>query len=100
MPPTGRKRRRHAAHRRSSKKTVPAESAESPTIIDPASRNLVADQQSGEAGEIEAMPDTESTSVISPDELQAYFSRLAQEVNDSEASDSAAADDVDNQEEN
>ena len=100
VPPTGRKRRRHAAHRRSSKKTVPAESAESPTIIDPASRNLVADQQSGEAGEIEAMPDTESTSVISPDELQAYFSRLAQEVNDSEASDSAAADDVDNQEEN
>ena len=100
VPPTGRKRRRHAAHHRGSKKTVPAESAESPTIIDPASRNLVADQQSGEAGEIEAMPDTESTSVISPDELQAYFSRLAQEVNDSEASDSSAADDVDNQEEN
>lgn len=100
VPPTGRKRRRHAAHRRGSKKTVPAESAESPTIIDPASRNLVADQQSGKAGETETMPDTESTSVISPDELQAYFSRLAQEVNDSEASDSSAADDVDNQEEN
>ncbi|MDU1670048.1 MAG: hypothetical protein E6833_28080 [Bradyrhizobium sp.] len=57
-------------------------------------------QQSGEAGETEAITDTESTSVISSDELQAYFSRLAQEVNDSEASDSSAADDVDNQEEN
>lgn len=101
VPPAGRKRRRHAAHRRGSKKTAaPVESTESPTIIDPASRNLVADQQSGEAGETEAITDTESTSVISPDELQAYFSRLAQEVNDSEASDSSAADDVDNQEEN
>lgn len=99
--PEGRKRRRHASHRRNGRKPAPAES---PTIIDPASRNLVADQQSDEAPA--PSEDVESTSVISADELQAYFSRLAQEVNEN-ASESAlpdvvedSTDDVENQEEN
>ncbi|PWG62766.1 hypothetical protein [Bifidobacterium callitrichidarum] len=94
----GRKRRRHASHRRGATPAVSEQSgtdesvAQSPTIIDPASRNLVADQQSAApaaSDQTGASPlpavntDAESTSVITPDELQAYFSRLAQEVNNS-----------------
>ncbi len=82
-----RNRRRHATHRRSgraSSQSSQSEATETPVIIDPSSRNLVADQQTG--AESGAQPglsagDNESTSVITPDELQAYFSRLAQEVN-------------------
>ena len=86
------KRRRHA--RRSGTSTAVEESTGMPTIVDPAARNLVADQQNGGA-DSGSMPDSTATgsgdstavvadeaatSVISEDELQAYFSRLAQEV--------------------
>ncbi|NMM94496.1 hypothetical protein [Bifidobacterium oedipodis] len=123
------KRRRHAtSHRRSgarpTQNTEVSEALETPTIIDPSARNLVADQQQGAAGTAGADAgaaataatdtaattaagnatdnassnasdnadrvvqsghpdnDVESTSVITPDELQAYFARLAQEVGD------------------
>lgn len=107
------KRRRHAtSHRRSGARpaqntgTGVSEALETPTIIDPAARNLVADQQQNAAGadtdnaanvatnaaaldNADRMVqsghpdnDVESTSVITPDELQAYFARLAQEVGD------------------
>lgn len=103
-----RKRHRHAAHRRGGKSAVEAQESpvESPVIIDPAARNLVADQQAAGGEPISAAevlgtesvaesgaassdaaaettfsaPDDEATSVITNDELQAYFARLAQEV--------------------
>ena len=79
-----RNRRRHATHRRSGRAPSQSEATETPVIIDPSSRNLVADQQTGAESGAEpglSAGDNESTSVITPDELQAYFSRLAQEVN-------------------
>ena len=82
-----RNRRRHATHRRSgraSSQSSQSEATETPVIIDPSSRNLVADQQTGAESGAEpglSAGDNESTSVITPDELQAYFSRLTQEVN-------------------
>lgn len=79
-----RNRRRHATHRRSGRAFSQSEATETPVIIDPSSRNLVADQQTGAESGAEtgfSAGDNESTSVITPDELQAYFSRLAQEVN-------------------
>ena len=141
----GRKRCRHAGHRRGAKpagESVADERPQSPVIIDPASRNLVADQQhtsavstespaavlagnaehagnvasdangvpgtsgtsesgtSAESGQsaapngtdgpresrssvASADADVESTSVITPDELQAYFARLARESQES-----------------
>lgn len=142
----GRKRRRHAGHRRGAKPAgegVADERPQSPVIIDPASRNLVADQQHASAASTEspatvlagsaehagnaasdatgvsgasaasaasaisfesgqsaapngtdgpresrsslasADADVESTSVITPDELQAYFARLARESQES-----------------
>lgn len=142
----GRKRRRHAGHRRGAKpagESVAEERPQSPVIIDPASRNLVADQQhasaastespatvlagsaehagnvssdatgvsgasaasaaSPESGQsaaqngtdgpresrssvVSADADVESTSVITPDELQAYFARLARESRESQES--------------
>ena len=145
----GRKRRRHAGHRRGAKpadESVAEERPQSPIIIDPASRNLVADQQhasaastespaavlAGSAGHVgnvssdatgvsgasaalaasavssesgqsaaqngtdgpresrssvaSADADVESTSVITPDELQAYFARLARESRESQES--------------
>lgn len=75
-------RRRHAG-RRAENRASTAERPEQPTIIDPANRNLVADQQ--RAADVEQpvgtapSVDDEATSVISPDELAAYFARLAQE---------------------
>ena len=60
------------------------EETQQPVIVDPVARNLVADQQTGAESGAEpglSAGDNESTSVITPDELQAYFSRLAQEVN-------------------
>ncbi|OZG65991.1 hypothetical protein [Bifidobacterium eulemuris] len=85
-------RRRHARHGGGA--TVASESPAAPatpTIVDPTARNLVADQQNGAVppsdGAIlpdsnsESLPaDAAATSVISTDELQAYFARLAQEV--------------------
>jgi hypothetical protein len=85
VPPARRKRHRHASHRRGGRQKTPIEPVESPAIIDPASRNLVADQQSAAAGT--TLGDNESTSVIAPDELQAYFARLAQEVNEENTAD-------------
>ncbi|KAA8828479.1 hypothetical protein [Bifidobacterium myosotis] len=142
----GRKRRRHAGHRRGAKpagESVAEDRPQSPVIIDPASRNLVADQQHASAASTEspatvlagsaehagnaasdatgvsgasaasaassesgqsaapngtngtnvpresrssvasADADVESTSVITPDELQAYFARLARESQES-----------------
>lgn len=79
-----RNRRRHATNRRSGRASSQSEATETPVIIDPSSRNLVADQQTGAESGAEtgfSAGDNESTSVITPDELQAYFSRLAQEVN-------------------
>ena len=63
--PKGGRRRRHAAG---------ADGQSQPVVVDPSARNLVAD-----AAETGASVG-EETSVISPDELQAYFARLAQEV--------------------
>ena len=63
--PKGGRRRRHAAG---------ADGQSQPVVVDPSARNLVAD--GAEAGASAG----EETSVISPDELQAYFARLAQEV--------------------
>lgn len=83
-PTAKRKRRRHASHRSGARTQVPDD--QQPTIIDPAARNLVADQQSNAgpsdgaaATEAAKNSDSEATSVISADELQAYFARLAQE---------------------
>lgn len=115
-----RKRRRHAAHRRGAKNEseLESEQIETPLIVDPSARNMVADQQalqperdvseiaepgaeagtqlgdasggtlggalggahSAEHGGRSGSLDDQATSVITPDELQAYFSRLAQEV--------------------
>ena len=89
-------RRRHATHRRSgraSSQSSQSEATETPVIIDPSSRNLVADQQNTiaesqptvsestvfESTAGESSVDDEATSVISQDELAAYFARLAQE---------------------
>ena len=51
-------------------------------MVDPGARNIVAEHANrnagGETAEHEA--EGETTSVISADELQAYFARLAQEV--------------------
>ena len=87
-----RNRRRHATHRRSGRaasQSSQSEATETPVIIDPSSRNLVADQQTGAESGAEtgfSAGDNEATSVITPDELQAYFSRLAQEVNTGDGS--------------
>ncbi|WP_243394366.1 hypothetical protein [Bifidobacterium parmae] len=85
------RRRRHAVGTDTG--TMEPIKVESPVVVDPSSRNLVADAAgaTGAAGaavapEPAATPQTnvndEATSVISPDELQAYFARLAQEVGD------------------
>lgn len=84
-------RRRHARHGGST--TSVSESPATPTIVDPSTRNLVADQQnSAETPAQDVTPsssdslpvDDAATSVISADELQAYFARLAQEVSGGE----------------
>ncbi|MCH4209936.1 hypothetical protein [Bifidobacterium sp.] len=68
-----------------------AQAQGSPIIIDPAARNMVADQLGSRTNEPNgAMPFADSgeeTSVISPDELQAYFTRLAQEISVQDADD-------------
>lgn len=93
-----RKRRRHASHRSGARAQEPDD--QQPTIIDPAARNLVADQQAnavpsdgGATTDIAGNSDGEATSVISADELQAYFARLAQEQVQSNTDDGADGND-------
>ena len=71
--PRSRRSRRHAA--------VSDDEIAQPTVVDPSARNLVADA----VGDTEADDESvgEETSVISADELQAYFARLAQESGES-----------------
>lgn len=71
--PRSRRSRRHAA--------ASNDEIAQPTVVDPSARNLVADA----AGDTEADDESvgEETSVISADELQAYFARLAQESGES-----------------
>ena len=85
-------RRRHAEHRTGSR-TSSFEETQQPVIVDPVARNLVVDQQNTiaesqptvsestvfESTAGESSVDDEATSVISQDELAAYFARLAQE---------------------
>ena len=80
-----RKRRRHAAHSAEAEAAT-EETATQPTIIDPSARNLVADQQqaldgdgAGSSAADENPSAGEETSVISQEELMAYFARLARE---------------------
>ncbi|MCI1222968.1 MAG: hypothetical protein LKG16_04135 [Bifidobacterium subtile] len=101
IKPSGVKRRRHAAHRAGAgtqeagskaaqnTQATTRTDAQGPTIIDPTSRNMVADEQgsasSASSASVavggEAFADSgEETSVITPDELQAYFARLSQEI--------------------
>lgn len=67
-----------------------------PTVVDPGARNIVAEHANRNAGDetAEHSAEGETTSVISADELQAYFARLAQEVGvepaEAPAADSAA----------
>ena len=72
--PSKRGGRRHAA--------AAGEDVEQSTVIDPSARNLVADA-AGAAADDDDMSVGEETSVISADELQAYFARLAQESDES-----------------
>ena len=80
------RRRRHAAGTDTG--TIEPIRVDSPVVVDPSSRNLVADAEGASAAAPEpavaprADVNDEATSVISPDELQAYFARLAQEVGD------------------
>lgn len=65
-------------------------------MVDPGARNIVAEHANRAAGDetVEHEAEGETTSVISADELQAYFARLAQEVGvepaEAPAADSAA----------
>lgn len=63
-----------------------------PVIVDPSTRNMVSDQarSSEQAADDDA---GEQTSVISPDELAAYFARLAQETQSPEPADVGQASD-------
>ncbi|MBW3081283.1 hypothetical protein [Bifidobacterium saguinibicoloris] len=90
--PKGRRRRRHAAGA-----NPPQPVGDQPVVVDPGARNLVADaagtnQPAGDAGASAAYDDAEATSVISTDELQAYFARLAQEVGDGDTNDTTNGD--------
>lgn len=81
-----RKRRRHAAG------SASVETTAAPVIVDPSSRNLVAENSGDSAADAAKDGEAnvgEQTSVISPDELQAYFARLAAEVGEPNASDNA-----------
>nr|WP_191996877.1 hypothetical protein [Bifidobacterium platyrrhinorum] len=92
------RRRRHAAGTDTGV-IEPVSVDQGPVVVDPASRNLVADAEGAtSAAPTGVTPDAaapaatgtpaggdvndEATSVISPDELQAYFARLAQEAAD------------------
>lgn len=86
---TNRKRRRHASHRATGSENMQNEMAQ-PTIVDPAARNLVADQQNAATDGVGENNDFEQTSVISQDELAAYFARLAQEESSAAAASSGS----------
>lgn len=95
-------RRRHAAGR-----AAVDEETSQPMVVDPASRNLVADaaadavaadvadaadatrstdaSDAGDASDAAQQTPAEETAVISSEELQAYFARLAQEISDAAA---------------
>lgn len=86
-----RKRRRHAV---GAAKTEPEQTQSQPTIVDPSARNLVADQQESastqdgnQSGTQDGASEGETTSVISQEELMAYFARLAQEESEQSKSD-------------
>ena len=76
---SGGRRRRHAPGADTG--TIAPVAADGPVVVDPSARNLVADAEAAN-GESAPSVNDEATSVISPDELQAYFARLAQEVGD------------------
>lgn len=86
---TNRKRRRHASHRATGSENMQNEMAQ-PTIVDPSARNLVADQQNAATDGVGENDDFEQTSVISQDELAAYFARLAQEESSAAAASSGS----------
>lgn len=86
---SNRKRRRHASHRATGSENMQNEMAQ-PTIIDPSARNLVADQQNAATDGVGENDDFEQTSVISQDELAAYFARLAQEESSAAAASSGS----------
>ena len=86
---TNRKRRRHASHRATGSENMQNEMAQ-PTIVDPSARNLVADQQNAATDGVDENDDFEQTSVISQDELAAYFARLAQEESSAAAASSGS----------
>lgn len=79
----GKPRGRHGRHAGA----AAAETDETPQIIDPTSRNLVAEQarraDAEDGGEPRSTTSSaasdEATSVITPEELQAYFARLVRE---------------------
>lgn len=77
----GKPRGRHGRHAGA----AADETSETPQIIDPTSRNLVAEQaRHADAsdtphGAAPSASSDETTSVITPDELQAYFARLVSE---------------------
>ena len=79
---------RHAAcHASDSAPREDGATESGPVVIDPSDRNRVADvaacRQDGDAGE-DAVNDA-ATTVISQDELQAYFARFAAEANAGDA---------------
>ena len=95
---TSASRNEKASHRSGARAQEPDD--QQPTIIDPAARNLVADQQAnavpsdgGATTDTAGNSDGEATSVISADELQAYFARLAQEQVQSNTDDGADGND-------
>ena len=113
--PKPKRRRRHAAGRATESAAESAvesateniaesaaadEETSQPVIVDPASRNLVADAadateaaQSADIDDATEQTAAEETAVISPEELQAYFTRLAQEIED-DAADEAQSETV------
>ncbi|NMN02532.1 hypothetical protein [Bifidobacterium panos] len=119
--PKPKRRRRHAAGRAAESAAESAvesateniaesaaadEETSQPVIVDPASRNLVADAadaadaaeaadaaQSADIDDAAEQTAAEETAVISPEELQAYFARLAQEIED-DAADEAQSETV------
>ena len=89
--PRTKRRRRHAAGAVPADASLREKEPTQPTIVDPSSRNLVADAAAANTaspGSDATTPD-DATSVISTDELQSYFARLAQEMNEESGADSA-----------
>ncbi len=94
-PRKGPRRRRHAS---GMAKMETEQGQSQPTIVDPSARNMVADQQESastqdgdQSGTQNGISDGETTSVISQEELMAYFARLAQEESEQAKSDAEAS---------